>query len=105
MFEYTFLTPYPYIRNDYVLNGLILLRYVDLRSQYLSSERLLDEALDKYSFIRDAYLQNRHYLISGEAPQTDSADSLYVEEDGNGYVEDKPTLAPATTKAPPAAGN
>lgn len=63
MFQYAVLTPYPYIPSDAAIWGVLGFRYVDLRSQLLDSENLIDEALDRYSFIRDAYLQHRNYKI------------------------------------------
>jgi len=83
MFEYTFLTPYPYINNDAVIYGLLGLRYIDLRSQLFETDRLMDEALDKYSFLRDAYLQHRNYRITGTMPEDGNS---YVEEDANAGV-------------------
>lgn len=96
VFEYTLLTPYPYISDDAVLYGLLGLRYIDLRSQFLETERLFDEALDKYSFLRDAYLQNRHYQIYGEAAADNTGESLYVDEDAGDYIDE----APAPIKKP-----
>ncbi len=97
IFDFSLFTPYPYINNDAVIYGLIGLRYFDLRSQLLDSERLLDEALDKYSFLRDAYLQHRNFLINGDQVQSTDTDSLYVEEDEIGdYIDDEP---PPTTKS------
>ncbi len=80
MFDYALFTPYPYISNDGILYGLLGLRYVDLRSQMLETDSLLDEGLDRYAFIRDAYLQHRQFLITGETPN-DGA--LYVDEDAD----------------------
>lgn len=79
LFDYTLFTPYPYIKSDTVIYSLLGLRYVDLRSQMLETDRLIAEALDKYAFIRDAYLQHRNYLITGEQAAAD--DSLYVDGD------------------------
>lgn len=88
IFDYSFFTPYPYIRSNAVLYGLLGLRYVDLRSQMLETDRLLDEGLDKYTFIRDAYLQHRNYLITGE--QQDNG-SLYVgDEDDDSVLSSSP---------------
>ena len=42
---------------------------VNTRSSLLSSEDLIMG--DRYSFIRDAYLQRRQYLITGELPEDD----------------------------------
>lgn len=81
MFNYALFTPYPYIRSNPVLYSLLGLRYVDLRSQMLDTDKLLDEGLDKYTFIREAYLQHRQYLLTGEAPaENEDKDNLYVDE-------------------------
>lgn len=63
MFQYAILTPYPYISNQIVLYSLLGVRYVDLRAQFLDNEALIKEAIDPYSFVRDAYLQHRNYKI------------------------------------------
>lgn len=109
LFEYPLLTPYPYINNDAVLYSLIGIRYVDLRSQFLESEHLMDEALDKYAFLRDAYLQHRKFLITGEQEPTgeDNPESLYVDDNedtpSNDYVDEAPVVKPALkTEAKPA---
>ena len=83
IFDYTFYTPYPYIRSNAVIYGLLGLRYVDLRSQMFDTDRLINESIDKYAFIRDAYLQHRNYLITGE--QQDNG-SLYVGDESNDSV-------------------
>jgi phospholipid-binding lipoprotein MlaA len=47
-----------------VRNTLTVLRGVDQRSELLKASKMLDEvALDKYTFIRDAYLQRRRNAI------------------------------------------
>ncbi len=79
MFDFGFFTPYPYITNDKVLYSIVLLRYVDLRSQMLDTDRLIEEAIDPYTFIRDAYLQRRNFLITGKRDENIGA--LYVDED------------------------
>ena len=80
MFNFTLLTPYPYFSNTLVYS-LLGVRYIDLRSQMLESERLMADALDKYSFMRDAYLQHRNYLITGEkAPAQGDSSALYVDD-------------------------
>ena len=83
MFDYALFTPYPYVRSNAVIYSILALRYVDLRSQMLETDRLLNEGLDKYTFIRDAYLQHRNYLITGE--QQDNG-SLYVGEEADDSV-------------------
>jgi phospholipid-binding lipoprotein MlaA len=45
-------------------NSLVALRYTDIRAGYLAADKVVEEAaFDKYSYIRDAYLQNRRSLI------------------------------------------
>lgn len=78
LFQFALYSPYVYIDNDAVVYGLLALRYVDLRSQMFDAERLMDQAIDKYAFMRDAYLQHRNYLISG-GEQDNGA--LYVEDE------------------------
>jgi len=80
MFNYALLTPYPYINNDAVIYGLIGLRYVDLRAQMLETDRLFAEAIDQYSFIRDAYLQHRNYFINGTQSMQQNPSNLYVDD-------------------------
>lgn len=94
MFDYTFFTPYTFI--PWVpLYSLLGLRYVDLRAQMLDNERLINESIDKYAFIRDAYLQHRRYLMQGEAAE-DNGHSLYVDEDGGTDAK----TSPATPSKP-----
>lgn len=54
-----------------VRNSLTGLRIVNTRSQLLAATGILDDiALDKYTFVRDAYLQRRLSLIyDGEPPE------------------------------------
>lgn len=86
-FDYTVLSPYAYISQGEIIWGLAGLRYVDLRAQLFESEAILNEALDQYAFIRDAYLQHRHFLMSGEQEETGS---LYVGEDNfSDYVSEE----------------
>lgn len=88
-FDYL-LTPYPYLPNSATLWGIAALRYVDLRSQLLETDPILDQALDKYAFMRDAYLQHRNYLINGEQNDTLS-DAVNTGAGGaSDYVDEDP---------------
>ena len=78
LFQFALYSPYVYINDDAVVYGLLALRYIDLRSQLFDTERLMNEALDKYSFMRDAYLQHRNYLIMGTE-----------QDNGALYIDDK----------------
>ena len=55
--------------------GLTLLQVINTRSGLLGATRVIDDiALDKYTFIRDAYLQRRRSLVfDGNAPETPAA--------------------------------
>lgn len=63
------------IEEDDSRYGTIILRTVDTRYKLLKASRIIDQAaLDKYSFIRDAYLQNRKHLIyDGNPPEEEIA--------------------------------
>ena len=52
-------------------NTLLALRVIDIRADLLPADNVIEEAaLDKYSYIRDGYLQNRRNLIhDGNAPR------------------------------------
>lgn len=83
IFDYALFTPYPYIQSNAVLYSLLGVRYVDLRAQMLETDKFIDEAMDKYAFIRDAYIQHRNYLINGEQPETGA---LYVGDETDDSV-------------------
>lgn len=98
MFDYALFTPYPYIHSNALLYSLLGLRYIDIRSQLLETDRLIDESFDKYAFIRDAYLQHRNYLITGEQPDNGS---LYVgDEDDDSVVAATPEKTNPPLKSP-----
>jgi phospholipid-binding lipoprotein MlaA len=51
-------------------NSLFGLHFVNTRTNLLDTTELLEEvALDKYTFVRDGYLQRRQYRIESEAQQ------------------------------------
>ncbi len=59
------------IRDNSVQWGLGALQIINLRAELLGASRFLDDAgLDKYSFVRDAYLQRRRNLVfDGDPPE------------------------------------
>ena len=65
VFDYTIFSIYPYIEPTSVLYGVLALNAVDTRANFLETDKLIEEALDPYAFVRDAYLQHRHYVITG----------------------------------------
>jgi phospholipid-binding lipoprotein MlaA len=55
-------------------NSLVGLRVVDTRASLLGASALLEQAaLDRYSFVRDAYLQRRQSQIDAGRPPADEA--------------------------------
>lgn len=54
-------------------NSLLVTRFVDVRASLLPADKVVDEgALDKYAYIRDAYLQRRNnQIFDGRPPRLD----------------------------------
>ncbi|WP_298014706.1 VacJ family lipoprotein [uncultured Aquabacterium sp.] len=79
------------------------LRLVSVRANILEATNLLDDvALDKYSFVRDAYLQRRQNLIyEGNPPESNLDDDESDEDDDVLYAPSEPE-APASEPAPQA---
>jgi len=76
-----FIGPVGYIPDVPLRNSIYGVGYLDARSQALSGESVLDTAaLDKYRFLRNAYLKNRQYQIYDGKPPADEDD------DGNGVL-------------------
>ncbi len=74
--------------------GLVTLNFVDARARYLSAGRLLDEiALDRYSFLRDAYLTRRRSLVYDGEPPRDAGEAR------NPEAEDDDASEPVSTPA------
>jgi phospholipid-binding lipoprotein MlaA len=56
-------------------NSLVVTRLVSERAALLPADKVIEEAaLDKYSYIRDAYLQRRQNLIYDGTPPRESDD-------------------------------
>lgn len=67
--------PLNQINDVAVRNSLWALRAVDTRANLLPADKVIEEAaLDKYSYIRDAYLQNRRNLVYDGNPPARSTD-------------------------------
>jgi phospholipid-binding lipoprotein MlaA len=88
-----------YIDEPALEYSIFALRIVNARAELLQTGRLIDAAaLDRYSFIRDAYLQRRRSLVfDGNPPrEIDPEDIL---------DEPAPAATPAGNAAGPAGGN
>ena len=97
MFEYAVLTPYPLIPTNATIYVVLGVRYVDLRSQLLETDRLMQEALDRYAFMRDAYLQHRNYRIQGMLEQNETIATSNAEI-GSDYITETAITEAATQK-------
>ena len=66
----------------HIRNKLYLTRAVNRRAQLLSGENVMEGAIiDRYSFIRDAYLQRRVSLVyDGNPPQDATEDEIPADE-------------------------
>jgi len=83
-------------------NNALVLRTIDERAQLLRAQRLVEgAALDRYSFIRDGYLQRRRNLIYDGNPPEEAAPAYDSEDDPEapgapGAPAAVPTTAPAS---------
>lgn len=60
-----------YVDNVRLRNAGLIVRAVNYRAALLDASSLVDDAaLDKYEFMRDAYLQRRYKQVHGEATDT-----------------------------------
>ncbi|MGR8980106.1 MAG: MlaA family lipoprotein [Gammaproteobacteria bacterium] len=89
-----------------VTTGSKLVEITDARADMLSSEKVLDEAaVDRYDFIKNAYLQHRQYLVyDGNPPEEESddfslEDDLTSESDTDGIKTTDSNLPPVTNGA------
>ena len=65
------------IKDVPVRNSIMGLWALDARAGVLDAEKLVNDiALDRYSFIRDAYLQRRHALVQARRTGGDTSQDL-----------------------------
>ena len=65
-----FADPLLHYENASVRDKLWALQVLDARARFLSVENMIDASYDPYVTVRDAYLQNREYLIyDGDPPE------------------------------------
>lgn len=68
-------SPSRYIREDWIQNTWWGLWYLDARAQSLQAESVIDTAaIDRYRFIRNAYLKKRRYDLYDGKPPPDPED-------------------------------
>ncbi len=67
--------PIGYMPNVPLRNSLYGLGYLDTRAQLLGAESVLDTAaLDKYRYLRNAYLRARRYQVYDGKPPPEEED-------------------------------
>ncbi|RQR56184.1 VacJ family lipoprotein [Burkholderia sp. Bp9126] len=104
--------PLTYVKPDGVSYGLFGVNLVNTRANLLGAGDVLEAAaIDKYSFVRNAYLQRRQMLISnarGEASASSDSDALPkydLPDDGSAAPAAAPAPAGASGAAAPAPGS
>jgi phospholipid-binding lipoprotein MlaA len=99
LFDFLGTDPLWYIQDIPVRNSLVGARLVDTRASLLPAEKVLDAAaLDRYQFVRDAYLQLRRNLVyDGNPPRLEDPDDEDPDEtppappsDANKAAADQP---------------
>jgi len=122
--DYAFLDPVIQIDHMRTRNQVLALRATQYREQLLDSEKVLEAAaIDRYAFLRDAYLQRRRNLVyDGNPPPNPEEDEAYdkplsegsattisilVDQFGNAvtstYAAPAPKPAPTAGSSAPAA--
>jgi len=66
--------------NSSVRDKLLILWAIETRAALIGPDKVVREAYDPYIFVRDAYLQNREFLIEDKDSNSDAADEEYFEE-------------------------
>jgi phospholipid-binding lipoprotein MlaA len=74
-----FLDPLFHYENSSVRDKLWILEGIHIRSRLLAAESTIEGSYDPYVTIREAYLQNRAYLIYDGDPPVDDDDDLFDE--------------------------
>lgn len=84
-------------------NAELLLDGIDTRAGFMDANSAIDGAYDPYTFVRDAYLQNRRFRIYDGNPPAEQPDYDLPPDEGTTAAPETATqAAPATASAPPA---
>ena len=101
-----YLTPRAYISDTYARWSLFVVNELDKRAGLLNQDRLIDSAYDSYSFVRDAYLQNRQFKVHGSSPSEKPETPEDFSADSSGTSAAAPGASPAAApSAQPPAGS
>lgn len=98
-----FMSPITYIRPNWIRYTLFGVKAISVRAAYLNATDLLQSAaLDKYSFVRNAYLQRRQYMLGKNQESGALPDYGDDSGDGSGGPASNAVTAPARAKPAPA---
>lgn len=79
--DYWFGDPWSYINNDKILYGGIILRGINTRAELIDASSVIDDAaIDKYEFVRDAFVQRRQRLVHDKDLSDDQWETLDAKE-------------------------
>jgi phospholipid-binding lipoprotein MlaA len=85
----------------WVSTSLWLVRGVDRRARLLPLDATIQSAYDPYAFIRNAYLQNRDFMVTGGQSQSEEEqEQKLMEEAGQEEIEGTAPPAAPPPKAP-----
>jgi phospholipid-binding lipoprotein MlaA len=96
-----FTSPAHYASDNKVKWAVRGTRQLDKRARLLGTEGVLDRTFDRYSFVRNAYLRRRAYLISDGAIEDQPADADLEQELKDEPPDVKPDANPARDPGQP----
>ncbi|MCB1915574.1 MAG: VacJ family lipoprotein [Rhodocyclaceae bacterium] len=77
--------------------GTTILKLVNTRANLLAADKVLDEgALDRYVYVREAYLQRRRYEVHDGRPPRDPEDDYWSSDSGETGPSEVGDAMPAT---------
>jgi phospholipid-binding lipoprotein MlaA len=82
------MSPLSYVSNNYVRYGVYGVYLVDTRYRLLPQDKLLEEAYDPYTLLKNAYLQRRQYQVT----DGQLSDKELQQQDQQQYDEEKKIL-------------
>jgi phospholipid-binding lipoprotein MlaA len=83
----------------WISSSLWLIRGVDRRARLLPLDATIQSAYDPYAFIRNAYLQNRDFLVTGGASESEEEQERKLMEEA-GQDESEPAAPAPKPEAP-----
>jgi phospholipid-binding lipoprotein MlaA len=98
------LSPPHYIKNNYISYGLWGVGVLDARYRLLPQDKILDEAYDPYTLLKNAYLQRRQYLVTDgklSDKDRDLQDQQQYDEEKRILEESGQDQSQTTPPAPP----